>query len=81
MGSKVQQRVGLRMAGLQQRGGGFYTDASMERRQAETDAIHGETGRLDAQGQDARSAREVVAFEVCVSIAVRRLWLLLTRPV
>lgn len=79
MGSKVQQRFRLRMAGLQQRGGGLPRDAAMERRPAQIDAIHGETGGSDAQGQDARRAREGVAFEVCVSIAIFRSWLLLTR--
>ena len=73
MGSKVQQRVRLRMAGLQQRGGGVPRYAAMERRQAQIDAVYGETRGFDAQGQDARRAREGVAFEVCVSIPYLRM--------
>lgn len=49
MGSAFQQRVRLRVAGLQQGGGGFSRDAAVARRQAETDAVYGEAGRLDAQ--------------------------------
>ena len=64
MGSKIQQRVGLRMASLQERGGGFSGDASMERRQAEVDAVYGEAGGIDAQGLDDGRVREDMALEV-----------------
>lgn len=49
MGSAIQQRVGLRVAGLQQGGGGLPKDAAVGGRQAEVDAVYGEAGRIDAQ--------------------------------
>ena len=69
------------MASLQERGRGLPRDASVGRRQAEIDAIHGEAGGFDAQSLDDGCYREGVAFDICVSVNVLRSWILLTTPV